>query len=141
MLPSNAFLLLVVVLPCIVVGGEARSPLQYWSSRLVLSYRLPHDATLSDILPLPCFFPSLPPLRPPSTTLSISAAGRHPFQSLSSPSHPPPTTFMDAPHTPTPAPAPLTLGPTSCPLCRRLLPFWCFKINPRRRLAIRFSVV
>lgn len=37
---------------CVGLEWRSSSPLlQYWSSRLVLSYRLPHEATRSDILP------------------------------------------------------------------------------------------
>lgn len=64
---------------CCVCWGEMRSSspvLQYCSSRLVLSYRLPHEATLSDILPsFLISSPALPPLSrvfcPPFTPLSL----------------------------------------------------------------------
>lgn len=78
---------------CVGLEWRSSSPLlQYCSSRLVLSYRLPHEATRSDILPdlllllllrLPAFsflsagFPPFPPFVP----LSVSSSRRHPFPS------------------------------------------------------------
>lgn len=107
-----------IVVVMILGGGTCSPLLQYCSSRLVLSYRLPHEATLSDILPFPWFIPDLSPLCrvlcPPSTPLSL----------FFTPSPLPiPPTFMDGPLTPTPAPAsfcsppPVSLSPTSWSLC------------------------
>lgn len=89
-----------IIIIFIFIRGERCSPLlQYCSSRLVLSYRLPHEATLSDILPFPFLF--LPPLSrvlcPSSTPLSLFLT---PLPLSVSP------TFMEAPHTPTPASSP-----------------------------------
>lgn len=73
---------------CVRVESSSSSPLlQYCSSRLVLSYRLPHEATRSDILPsLPASFPASPsppsaPFCPPFTPLSVCSSRRHPFRS------------------------------------------------------------
>lgn len=54
-------------LMCVWWSDMSRSSplLQYCSSRLVLSYRLPHEDILSDILPsslIPSLLPALPPL-------------------------------------------------------------------------------
>lgn len=96
--------------------------LQYCSRRLVLSYRLPHEATLSDILPsFLISSPALPPLGrvlcPPFTPLSL-------FFTPSPLPVSPHIHRQTNTHTPTPAPAPLLLSRSCLTASVKLITTW-----------------
>lgn len=130
-LNTNSAVLLLCVCVCVCVRVESRSSsplLQYCSSRLVLSYRLPHEATRSDILPpLPASFPASPsppsaPFCPPFTPLSVCSSRRHPFRSPPhSQTHK--QTHLHLPRLPFYSPAPASPSASGCQLRNKL----CFR--------------
>lgn len=109
------------------VGVEWRSSsplLQYCSSRLVLSYRLPHEATRSDILPdlllLPAFFL---PLHRRTPLVLRSPPSRSPL-------HASPTFTGRQTHLHLPAPAPLLLSRSCVVVSVKRVATWKFLLPP-----------
>ena len=115
------------------VRGETTSSsplLQYCSSRLVLSYKLPHDATLSDILPA-SRFPALlcPPLAPLAPRLHAVTPSCLPHIHGHTGAH-----TYTCPGSPSPLPLPLR-SPTS----RRRQASHCLTPFPPRGFTIRVA--